>query len=621
MLRALACAALIATSLGSHGVADAAPLEEIDMSATSTYVPLGPVRLADTRAAECGCERIDRYTISVDVAGRGDVPDDIVAVAVTLTAPVTATPGFVTLFPSGRPRPVVSTLNTRPDRVVANSAIVEVGDDGRIAVYHLLGGDVTVDLTGGFVAAEQASAGRFVSETPRRMIDTRDTGALAAGGDLHVALPTEAAGDALALAVTVTSVGERAPGFLAARPAGAPANDTSFLNVNGSGQAVAASSIVPVSPDGFTIRSLSGGHVIVDLLGWFTGPSAPEGTDGLFVPVSPVRLADTRDQRPRVWPGGTREFAVSLPGTSALVTNVTVTAADRAGFVTAFPAGTGRPPTSTVNPAMFDHTLANLAITGLSDRGVAYYSHAGVDLAIDVTGAFTGSRVSSTQPAASNAPGTSRVLLVGDSTLAGLNLHSDSQRGLVGFDAIVDAASCRRLVRTSCLSAVTNVVPNTAVEAIDGTPGTIDIAVIKTGYNDWNSNFPAEFDAVVNAARAKGAHTIVWLSYAEEVASPRGRQAYIENNVDLFQLVTLPQYGDVLLADWRAYTAGFREWTWDGSHLTAYGAWLTTDYVSRWVAAIEHKPCPRPWGPGGAVYDPCPVPDTIGAVPNVTALY
>jgi hypothetical protein len=312
----------------------------------------------------------------------------------------------------------------------------------------------------------------------------------------------------------------------------------------------------------------------------------------------------------------------SFPGAAALVTNVTATRADRAGFVTAYPAGTVRPDTSTLNPAMFEHTIANMAITRLSDRGLAYYSQAGSDVIVDVTGMFTGAPVAATLPPPPNAPAFSRALLVGDSTLAAVSLlYPQSQGAFIGFEGIVDAASCRRLVRPSCLSAVTHVVPNTAVEAILGTPGQIDVLVVKTGYNDWNSNFPAEFDAVVRAGRAKGAHTILWLSYTESQTSPKSRQAYQENNADLYQLVTLPQYSDVVLADWRAYTSGIDYWTWDGSHLTEIGSWLQTDFVSRWVAAIEHRPCPKSWGPGGPDFDPCPAPESIGPVPNVHALY
>ena len=79
--------------------------------------------------------------------------------------------------------------------------------------------------------------------------------------------------------------------------------------------------------------------------------------------------------------------------------------------------------------------------------------------------------------------------------------------------------------------------------------------------------------------------------------------------------------GIVVDTSGRAYVAGIDYWTWDGSHLTETGSWLTADYVSRWMAAIEHRPCPRPWGPGGPTFDPCPNPDSVGLVPNVRALY
>ena len=163
----------------------------------------------------------------------------------------------------------------------------------------------------------------------------------------------------------------------------------------------------------------------------------------------------------------------------------------------------------------------------------------------------------------------------------------------------------------------------TVLEAVVGAPGTFDIVVVRAGYNDWNSDFPGEFDAVVNAARAKGAHTILWMSYTSEWSpSQNALRAYRENNADLFRLVTLPQYADVVLADLDAYTrTALPSWTWDGAHLTEYGTWLVTDYIARFVAAIEHRPCPMPWGPGGPTFDPCPKPEAVGAVPGVMALY
>ncbi len=125
---------------------------------TAAYVPLTPYRLADTRVEPCGCTRLDAATIAVDVAGRQGVPSGTVAVAVTVTATESDAPGFVTVYPGGAPRPVASTLNTRPDRAVANSAIVQLGDDGTArAVSNLTGGDLIVDITGAFVAADSSA--------------------------------------------------------------------------------------------------------------------------------------------------------------------------------------------------------------------------------------------------------------------------------------------------------------------------------------------------------------------------------------------------------------------------------------------------------------------------------
>ena len=129
--------------------------------ATSRFVPVGPVRLTDTRRADCGCIRRTGSTIEIDIAAHPEIADSAVAVAVTVTATATATPGYVTAYPAGTPRPIVSTLNTRTDRTVANSAIIPVGADGRVALFRLVPGELIVDVTGVFVPAADG-AGRSV---------------------------------------------------------------------------------------------------------------------------------------------------------------------------------------------------------------------------------------------------------------------------------------------------------------------------------------------------------------------------------------------------------------------------------------------------------------------------
>ena len=69
-----------------------------------------------------------------------------------------------------------------------------------------------------------------------------------------------------------------------------------------------------------------------------------------------------------MWRGGTRELALAIPDAAAIVTNVTLTRSDEAGFVTAYPAGTDLPTTSTVNATTRDDSVPNLAITRTSQN-------------------------------------------------------------------------------------------------------------------------------------------------------------------------------------------------------------------------------------------------------------
>ncbi len=604
--------------VGQEGLASAAP-------ATAAYVPIEPLRLADTREPVCGCSRLSADTISIDVAGHPSIPDDVSAVAISVTATTTAAPGYVTAHPGGVPRPRAAMLNTRTDRNVSNSAIVPVGLDGTIELFQRARGDLVVDVTGAFVPAATSTEGRFVPIAARRLVDTRLPGPLEGklvdGGEITVGLPSGVAADAIAIVVNVASVGVERSGHLAARAAGRPRTTTAFMTVPGGGEVVSNATIVPVTAGGITIRSQRSGHVVVDAVGWFTGPTAPETDEGLFVPIGPTRLLDTREAPPRIWPSGTIEIGVPFPDAGAIVTNVAVTRADGRGYVTAKPARTSRTVAATVNASFHDHTIANLALTQVSNHGVAYSARAGVDLVVDVTGYFTGLPIASTGNVPPNPVPRSRVLIVGDSTLRGLGSYPGTGSALVGFDAIVDAASCRRLQRPSCRSWDDGSFPPTTVETILGTPGQIDIVVVKAGYNDWFSDFPAEFDAVVQAARGKGAHTIVWLSYNESVVRSNARRAYQENNLDLRRLVALPRYRDVLLADWSRYSDLRPGWFFDGTHVTPTGAYALGDFVSRWIAAVEHRPCPRPWTVGAPRPDPCPIPEQIGSVPDPVALY
>ena len=217
-----------------------------------------------------------------------------------------------------------------------------------------------------------------------------------------------------------------------------------------------------------------------------------------------------------------------------------------------------------------------------------------------------------------------RVLWIGDSSLEGLKLYSRAQVAIGGMTYVLDAESCRRLVRPSCHS-LAGKTPNTALEAIQGAPGSFDAVVIGTGYNEGSAGFAQSFDTIVSAARATGAVRIVWMNYRLRDGLTRGgtdnNPSYVSNNATLQRLAQTASYPDVFIADWLSYTASVRDWfVSDGIHYRPAGAYGAADYISRWITFLFKEPCPMPVTVGGPIANPCTSPDGM-TPPDVLALY
>ncbi|MEP7112469.1 MAG: SGNH/GDSL hydrolase family protein [Ilumatobacteraceae bacterium] len=216
-----------------------------------------------------------------------------------------------------------------------------------------------------------------------------------------------------------------------------------------------------------------------------------------------------------------------------------------------------------------------------------------------------------------------RVLLIGDSTLLAVDRYN-AYRALLGFDYVYDAESCRTLGIPSCGR---KPLPPNAVEAIGAADGSFDYVVVMAGYDEWWTSFPDSFDEVVDAARAKGAHRVIWLTYREGVpykllTGEPADEAFIKNNQTLREKVTSGAFPDVLLANWYPHVPADNGWlSDDGIHLTADGAFGVADYISRFVAYAEGRPCPMPAVPDGALEPTCPSPDGQPPINDVRALY
>lgn len=352
---------------------------------TTKFVPNEPFRLTDTRIG-VGFQRLDANTIRVQVAGAGSVPDDAEAVSVSIAATGASSTGYVIGYPAGGDRAVASQINYSPGHTVSTGAVIPLNSSGAIDIYSRTAVDLVVDVTGSFVPATSSKDGRFVAMAPERVLDTRTTEPLIAGGTTTVFLPKSVGGNASAAVVTLTSTAPNSPGHFTAYT-GSTRPVTAALNVSSANSTRGTTAIVPVEDRKVNIYSSGGGHLVVDIVGWFTGPFADQSSEGLFVPVQAKRRVDTRDSAPMV-PGEARSFAAGQG--SAVLGTVTMFDSFTRGHGALYANGTAKPTISSVNISDTP-VISNLAISRITKAGVSLYSNAYANFVYDQFGYFTGS--------------------------------------------------------------------------------------------------------------------------------------------------------------------------------------------------------------------------------------
>jgi hypothetical protein len=132
----------------------------------------------------------------------------------------------------------------------------------------------------------------------------------------------------------------------------------------------------------------------------------------LFVPVTPVRVMDTRrGQRgkKRLWPGWTRAFdmpAAYRGDAGTAVLNVTAARTMAPGFfsVNAAQTRSGTPTTSSLNVAGVNETVANHVISRVSNKGLEVFSSRGGDVIADLVGYYKGSSANASLPVPADPP-------------------------------------------------------------------------------------------------------------------------------------------------------------------------------------------------------------------------
>ncbi len=393
--------------------------------ATSRFVALSPTRVLDTRPGEGPSDDGASGVVAagaqvrLQLTGRAGVPSSSVsAVVLNVTMTEATAPGFVQVLPSGNTDiGSVSNLNVEAaGQTIANQVTVPVGADGAVSIYTQGGGHLIADVFGYFTPVLESTSGRYLplaSPSPRRVLDTRDAAIVPAGGTVRVAVATGsdlggglvAPGQASAVVLNLTVTQATEAGFWQVVPTnGSTAlGASSNLNITRPGQTLSNQVIVPLGADGtVTVFSQRGGHAIVDIAGVMTGASSARSAIGLFVPITPSRLVDTRDPantgRVGPIPAGT-ELTVQtgnrfgIPADAAAVAaNVTMTDATADGFVQVLPTGRATlGATSTLNVESAGQTIPNAAYATLGDGAkISLYTQRGGQLLADATGWFTG---------------------------------------------------------------------------------------------------------------------------------------------------------------------------------------------------------------------------------------
>lgn len=266
------------------------------LPASSTLVTLdAPRRFLDTRDGT-GAPRARvaaGAVLAVPIAGLGGVPADAAGVVLNATVVSPSAIGYLTVFPCGQAVPETSTLNYAEASVVPNLVISGLGQAGSVCLSSFAETDLVVDVAAYIPAG---STGLSVLSKPTRIFDSRiGLGGPTAqvGSDVRAVAVAGVAGvpaGATAAIVNLTATNAAASGYAAALPCGGLVPLVSNLNF-APGQHVANMAIVKLGDGGgLCLTANRPVDLIVDVTGYVAGPGGPAS----FVPLTPLRIYDSR---------------------------------------------------------------------------------------------------------------------------------------------------------------------------------------------------------------------------------------------------------------------------------------------------------------------------------------
>jgi hypothetical protein len=245
------------------------------------YFPLTPARYADSRNEPTFDNRFRNTgrrgagtTWEIDIAGRGQVPDDATAAVVNLTVTGADQGGYATVYPCTDEVPEASSLNFRPGITVPNELIAKLSPQGTICVFTLRDVHVIADVVGyldGTSPYVPLTPARFADSRNKPTFDNRFRNTGRRGADttweVDIAGRGEVPASATNVVANLTVTGGVGPGFATVFPCGdLPGSSSINFNV---GITRANEVVSKLSPRGtLCVYTVTGAEVIIDIVGY-----------------------------------------------------------------------------------------------------------------------------------------------------------------------------------------------------------------------------------------------------------------------------------------------------------------------------------------------------------------
>jgi hypothetical protein len=240
------------------------------------FYPMTPCRLVDTRPGAPSTITTGALTGGTSrtlpiLSSSCDVPSTAVAYSLNFTLVPPAAVDYLTVYPTGESRPIVSTLNDPTGTVEANAAIAPAGTGGSIDVFVTQTTDLVVDINGYFAPVAAGALSLYTLPTCR-VLDTRTpTGAPPFEGAINVNVIGAGCGGtsaAQAYVFNATVVPDGFLGYLTLWPEGSAQPLASTLNAY-DGDITSNMAIVPTSNTEISAFATSNTYLILDISGYF----------------------------------------------------------------------------------------------------------------------------------------------------------------------------------------------------------------------------------------------------------------------------------------------------------------------------------------------------------------